>query len=179
MLSRKQTDFRTSAILIAVVLLTASVNAQRYSFDLDVPSARFSLWRIEDVGKATHLVADLEVRELRRDSQFIPAFQLALFDADRKVALILRRNSGKDTLNGIVQTSEAGKVSDERSVNGWEIRKKQKFHVEMDWSTAGFLIVSADGTELGRFPLSIAPHSLTISASTGQLYGYSLSLADK
>jgi hypothetical protein len=162
------------------VLLATSVNAQRYSFDLDVPSARFSLWRIEDIGKATHLVADLEVRELRKDSQFIPAFQLALFDdADKKVALILRRNGGKDTLNGHVQASEAGKVTDERPLNGWEIGKKQKFHIDMNWSAAGFLIVSADGTELGRFPLSIAPHSLTVSASTGELYGHSLSLAEK
>ena len=57
--------------VVSLCLLTANLNAQgKYSFDLDVAAARSSFWKVEDVGMATKLAADLEVRELRRDSQW-------------------------------------------------------------------------------------------------------------
>jgi hypothetical protein len=53
--------------LVAMIALAARPSAQKHCvFDLDVPSARSSCWGIDDLGSATRVDAEREVRELRR-----------------------------------------------------------------------------------------------------------------
>lgn len=166
--------------VIGLCLSTANLNGQeKYSFDLDVPAARSSFWKIEDVGIATKLTADLEVRELRRDSQWNPTFQVTLDQGNKRVALLLVRESGKDTLSVSVRTTEGSKAIGQQSIDGWKPKKGQRFQLQMDWSVAGTLAVMSNGQDWGRFRLEFAPQSVTIAASTGQLFGHSLTLNAK
>jgi hypothetical protein len=179
----KYLRFRQRVIGLFVVglcLVTANLSAQgKYSFDLDVPAARSSFWKVEDVGMATRLTADLEIPELRRDSQWNSTFQVALGQGDRIVALIFIRDAGKDTLSVSVRATEGDKVLGQHSIDGWKPKKGDRFQVQMDWNVAGILAVTSNGQDRGRFRLEFVPHSVTIAASTGQLVGHSVSLIAK
>ena len=173
---------RAANLFCTVWLLTSNASdliAQgKYSFDLDVPVARFSYWKIEDIGLATRLTADLEIRELRKDSQWKPTFQLVIGRDDKSVALVLTRD-GENTVSASLRVVEQDKTVADGSIDAWKLKKAQRFLVQMDWSTAGSVAVSSDGQSWGRFPLSFAPQSVTVAASTGELVAHSLNLAGK
>lgn len=176
-----QTVVGRLAIAFGFLLFTMSVlNSQgHHSFDLDAPAARSSFWTIEDVGSANRIEADLEIRELRRDTQWRPAFHLALGTSDRTMAVrIVQEQRARDATISVIVT-ERGKMTGQQVIDGWTLAKGQRFQLVMDWSTPGTLAISSDGTDRGKFELDFVPTSLQISVSTGEMFGHKVSLITK
>jgi hypothetical protein len=169
---------RLPTTLLLVAVFVSSAYAESHSFDLDVPAGRFAFWKVEDLGRATKLDADLEVRELRSDSRWIPSFQLSLQSGEGGMALRLVREMGDtDVTASIIATGGAdGHVVAERAIPNLRFRKGQRVRVSMDWSTGGFLDLAIGGAEPVRVTLPFTPQSLRVSVSTGELIGHSLSL---
>jgi hypothetical protein len=130
----------------------------------DAPAARSSFWAIDDLSKANELSADLEIRELRGDSRWIPAFHLALAAGNQAIALRLVRETGDHDVTVAILTTESGKLTGQRTIDGWKLRKGQRFQVTLDWSVPGTLAVANSATEVGRCPLAFPPTPCVLGA---------------
>ena len=174
----RPTIFERLAVVLALLSVSAPglLSQSQHSFDLDVPAARSSYWAIKDLGTANRLEADLEIIELRRDSQWRPTFQVELGAGDRTVAIRVVQERGDRDMVVSIMASERGKVTGEQILKGWRVERGQRFQFTLDWSTANALLVSSSGTERGRFTLGFVPTSLRVSASTGELFGHSIRL---
>ena len=172
---------RESAAIVALLCVLASdLSAQgEHAFDLDVPAARSSFWVIESVGSANRLDADLEIRELRRDSQVRPTFNIMLRAADREIIISMVQEAGQRDTTVSVILMQQGKMIGQQSIDGWRIEKGQRFQLNMDWSTPGVLAIAGTGTDRGKFKLAFVPTSLRISVSTGELLGHKIALTTR
>lgn len=172
----------SAAVALAAVVLSASdlLEAQgRYRFDLDVPAARLSFWEIPDLPTAGRLEADLEIAEVRRHSQWLPMFSLALTDGDRGVKLRFVREAGADKITAKMIGSNGHQAVGEVTIEGWTPKKGERFQVTMDWSRGGTLGISSDGVSRIRVPLDFVPRSLHVAVSTGELIGHGLSVVSQ
>ncbi len=163
--------------LVAVCLNPAQIVARtQYSFDLDVPEARSSHWKIEDIGTTTGMSAELELRELRRDPKWAPTFTITLEHAEQKLSLRFTRGPLGNDLVLSVQAMERDTIVGRRPIDGWRIPKGQRFLLQVDWSVPGTIGIIIDGKDWGRFQMGFAPRVVTISASTLEMVGHRLIL---
>jgi hypothetical protein len=167
------------AVVLAVAVLLAveptAVVARQFSFDLDVPPARSSFWRVDDLNGVTQFTAELEIRELRTDRGWEPAFQVRLENTDDSFFLVFGRGDRKDALKVDARTWN-GKAESRKEIPEWRPQRGRKITLVMDWSSPGVVSIAADGENRGSYRLQFVPRSLTFSASTGQLVGHRIGL---
>jgi hypothetical protein len=176
----RNVNFRTRAVLgLLALFVAAPFSLAQFSFDLDVPAGHNSFWTIDDVSRVYGLTAELEVRDLRDDARWLPAFQVILGTGDRLMALRILREKGARDLSTSIVVFEKNQPVGQRMISGLKIERGKKFSITLDWSVPHTLSVSSDRTELGRFPLEFSPQTLRVTASSGQLYGHSLRLISK
>lgn len=104
--------------VVALCLVPDLLGQQRFSFDLDVPSARFSVWRIDDIGASNRLDGTFEVLELRRDRTWYPAFQFRLEGEGKGLSLSFVQEGWKGPLPARIEVFESGKRKAEIRVDG-------------------------------------------------------------
>jgi hypothetical protein len=131
---------------------------------------------MQDLGSATRMDVEAEIRELRPGPDWAPTFWFVLQSDIKSVELRFTQVGGKGPLVASIRLTERGEIKGDHLISGWNVPKGRRFKLRMDWSRSGVLVLTCDQTDRGAYRFDFVPTEFLVSVSSGELSGYSVAL---